>query len=187
MSKKIFERTDERHCWVIKSTRGGPGEEGEGDYWEKFLQDNIVAIGWPELDNDPRDYTYDDFLSEVRACYPEQGDRERDKNPGHIATTIYSFGCCWQSGDKAIISEGYTSLQYRDVLVRGVATVGDFFFDPQPKWLWRFKRNANLVPLNVRIPKSVFVEAFGCKSMRQTIHGPFALNQLEKFTKVLQE
>ncbi len=187
MSKKIFERTTERVCWVIKTTKGGPGEKGEGDYWDNFLLENVVALGWPELDKNPTDYNYNDFLHEVRSCYPEEENREGDNNVGHIASTIYSFACCWQSGDIAIACEGYTPMQFKDVLVRGIATVGDFYFDQQPKWEWRFKRKAKIVPLNVRISKRVFVEAFGCKSMRLTIHGPFTLKQFEKFTKGIHE
>jgi len=183
MSKKIVERTDERYCWIIKTTKGGPGEQGEGDYWDKFLHDNVVAVGWAGIDENPTDYSYDDFLNELRANYPWEKD-----NVAHTASTIYSFANCWQSGDIAIVCEGYTAMQdNKDVLVHGIATVGDFSCDPRPKWEWRFKRKAKIVPLNVRISKKVFVEAFGCRSMRLTIHGPFTLKQFEKFKKGIQK
>jgi len=111
----------------------------------------------------------------------ESQDNWSGSNPNHAASTIYSFAKSWRTGDLAIICEGYVSNQLKDVQLHGFAIVGEYFFDPNPQWRWKFKRRAEISTVEQSIPKEAFVKSLGIKSMRQTIHGPFSEEQFCKF------
>lgn len=157
------------HCWLIKTTEGGPAYN---DHWDEFQAEKVIAIGFLSIKSDPMQFeSYEQFLKHIKS--------KHDRHQHYVASTIYKFSHVCRDGDTAIICTGYASNQKRDVYVYGIAKIGRYFYDKFSSW-WRFKRHAEITIIERNIPISILQKFFGGSS-RHTLHGPFLHKTFQAF------
>jgi len=168
-----------RQYWILKTTEGGPTER---NHWCDFKKDSVVAVGWPIKENPTKFSSLQEFSERLNLKYDWP-----NNNANYVASQIYKFANCWRKDDIAIVCVGYRPHQEQRVCLYGFAVVGDFLPpENRPKWRWRFKRQAEIKVIEKNVPVRTFIDAFGKKSMLQTIHGPFTQEQFHKFSKAIQ-
>jgi len=147
-----------KRYWVLKTTEGRGGR----DYWARFLNEGVIAIGWHEITVRPHIVDQEELESSVRRRYPHE-----DAKYG--ARTIMKFVGI-DVGDRILLSQGYAPNQSKDVYVYGFATVtGGFYDDACADW-WTFKHPADIRPIGRRVPKSLLEETLRISSMLLTLH-----------------
>jgi predicted Mrr-cat superfamily restriction endonuclease len=147
----------ERH-WVLKTTEGRGGR----DYWDRFLHEGVIAIGWHEIAARPHVVSQEELESSVRMRYPNEDAK-------HGARTIKRF-VEMGVGDRVLLSQGYAPNQSKDVYIYGFATVtGGFYDDASSDW-WTFKHAADIRPIGRRVPKSLLERTLCKSSMLLTLH-----------------
>ena len=144
--------------WVLKTREGRDGR----DYWERFLHEGVIAIGWHDITVRPHIVSLEHLESSLRETYP--GDDER-----HGAHTIKNF-IEIAVGDRALICQGYSPNQSKDVYIYGFATVTGTFYDDAASDWWMFKHAADIRPVERHTAKNLLVRTLGKSSMLQTLH-----------------
>jgi HKD family nuclease len=141
-----------RHCWVLKTTEGVGGPS----HWCDFKDEGVLAVGWATIGSNPEQYSREQLRSELNDS---------------IASQVWSFIHEWHNGDLVLICRGYNAQQETDVDLLGFARVtGEFIDDATSTWSWRYKRRAFIQPVEQRIPKRIYVETLGKRTMLRTIH-----------------
>ena len=146
--------------WMIKTT---PGDNLQLSYWPDFCGEQVVAIGWEKITVNPTVTALANLKIDVAKSYP--GSKQ---HIDYIASTIWGFARDWQEGDVAIICRGWAANQAKDVHLYGFAIVRGFFYDPKPRWQWKFKRKARIRCIDADVPVSLFQNMLG--AARQTTH-----------------
>jgi len=145
-------------CWALKTTSGSYGT----DYWDRFQEERVVAIGWADLSVDPSKVNLKALRRALRRTRPH-------KNPGRAASKIMNF-TNMVIGDYVLICRGYPPNSRKDVHIHAIAqVVGPFFDDSSSSW-WRFKHKASMQTINQSVPHQVVAKALGKDSLRETIH-----------------
>ena len=144
--------------WVLKTTAGPYGDQ----YWPTFVSEDVIAVGWEDIDVDPSSATDDELRQAVRDAYPHD-------NPSRVANKIKKF-VNLQEGDVVILCRGYPPNSSADVHVYGIARVaGSFLNDTQSSW-WRFKHPAVIQVIDENLPRDIMAEALNRQSLMETIH-----------------
>ncbi|MBU0490503.1 MAG: hypothetical protein KKB13_01520 [Chloroflexi bacterium] len=165
--------------WIIKTTTSGNEDERQ-DYWKKFYDEQVVAIGWPDIPVSPEGMSVSEIREHVIKWYSCLG-KERRFN--YSARTINKFANVWRAGDLAIISRGWNQDQPH-VHLLGFAIVDDFHHRPQSGW-WTFQRDAKIRGIDQDIEREVFVRTLGLKTAMQAIHSITA-TKFHKFSAEIQ-
>ena len=144
--------------WTIK-TRDGQGPEAV-DYWNKFLAEEIIALGWGgELKIDPRTVTDLKLRQLIKKKYGHMP----SSKAGRIAKEIMRFSGQQngiQINDIVWIIGSFTPNQKNPVNIYGVSIVTG---DLQPNWespWWNFKRSAKIFPIEREIDIGVVKTCF---------------------------
>ena len=144
--------------WVLKTTEGRGGR----DYWDRFLSEGVIAIGWHEIAVRPHIVGQEELESSVKRRYPHEDEK-------HGARTIKKFAEMGV-GDRVLLCQGYAPNQSKDVYIYGLAKVtGGFYDDASADW-WTFKHQADIRPVGRRVPKSLLERTLGKSSMLLTLH-----------------
>lgn len=160
-----------QNFWVLKTTAGSAGR----CYWPEFIEERVISIGWDDIVRiigdeaglEPHEYTYEALY----AAAVQSIDRGHvSGSPHHAANMLHCFSRKFSTGDRIIVCNGYNSGQKRDVRLFGLAIVDGDARDDRPSDWWRLKRPAVLEPMEIDLPKDVFVTTLGKRSLRQTIH-----------------
>lgn len=150
--------------WALK-----PGTVGE--YWQEFLAENVISIGWQGLSGDPSVMSSEKIEKAYRAAWRDESDQKVKKNVPQIIKFAQSMGV----GDLVLICGRYDAVnKNKDAYIYGVARttqVGSkcFFNDTRSNW-WRFKRHATIQRIEEYIPRNMIANALGMGSLAQTIH-----------------
>lgn len=169
--------TDETpNYWILKTTSGASGPS----YWQNFLAEGTVAIGWTDLKLNPSEVSYHRLESAFKGLYSKKGRAQ------HSAKTVWIFARDWRIGDLVIICRGYRGQeQIPPVHFYGYARVtGEFCLDRRSSW-WHFKRVANIQPVDQYLPKEAFVEALDMGSLTRTIHSTNEYH-FQRFVEIVQ-
>lgn len=153
------DKQEEVSFWALKTTSGG---DLERDYWQNFVAENVVAIGWGKIGVDPSQVSYDKLQDALRRAYP-------GRNHRRIAGKINNF-IKLKQGDNILICRGYSGNQTTPVHIYGIARVtGPFRDDSSSQW-WRFKHDAFIQIVEQNVPKEVVARSLGKGSLREAIH-----------------
>jgi len=151
-----------RH-WVLKTREGRGGR----DYWNRFLSDGVIAIGWNDIDVSPDEVGHRELLDSLMRAY-----RYSEREATIAANTIRKF-INIGIGDKILLCQGYAPIQYREVHIYGVALVDKPFRDDRNSDWWRFDHKANIQSLGahgVNVPKDLLVRTLHRESLLMTLH-----------------
>jgi hypothetical protein len=149
--------------WAIKTTSGGSNAP---DHWPTFRKENMVAIGWEELDVNPTGLTPHHLRAAVTRSFPHYRPRQID----FAANTIRKF-IDMPDGSIILICRGYSPNQKRAVHMYAFARItGPFQADAPVGGEWRFKRPAVIQEINDALPPLTVAKALGKDSLRQTMH-----------------
>lgn len=144
--------------WVLKTTEGRGGH----DYWDRFVSEGVIAIGWHEIAVRPHIVNQEELESSVRKRYPHEDEK-------HGARTIKKF-VEMDVGDKVLLCQGYAPNQSKNVYIYGIAKVtGGFYDDASADW-WTFKHRADIRTVGRTVPKSLLERTLGKSSMLLTLH-----------------
>ena len=174
-----YRRGQDRNYWVLKTTAGRKGSSR----WEDFVRERVVSIGWEEVV---------EIVASEHAMGPNKYDMETLNAAAstagysrHAAKTIYWFSRKFSIGDRIILCRGYSPNQSADVHLYGLAIVdGEVFDDRTGDW-WRLKRRAVLRCKDRDVPKDVFVNSLGKRSLLSTIHR-ISEGEYEEFCRQIQ-
>jgi len=144
--------------WVLKTREGRGGR----DYWDRFLHEGVIAIGWHDITVRPHVVSLKHLESSLKETYPGEDEK-------HGARTIKNF-IQIAIGDRVLICQGYPPNQSRDVYIYGFATVTGTFYDDAASDWWMFKHAADIRPVERYTAKSLLVRTLGKSSMLQTLH-----------------
>ncbi len=150
-------------CWVLKTREG----RGGCDYWNRFLIDGVIAIGWNDIDVTPDKVGHEELLDSLMRAY-----RYSERKATIAANTIRKF-INIGIGDKVLLCQGYAPNQYREVHIYGVALIDKSFCDDRNSDWWRFKHKANIQPLGahgVNVRKDLLVQALHREALLMTLH-----------------
>jgi|GEM_PF-1758049 len=164
--------------WVLKSTEGATGK----DHWEEFLDERVVAIGWEKLSVDPSKMMDGTLLqSAIKKSYPDY----TSKQASQAAAKIRKF-VNLSEGDTLVICRGYPATQQKAVSIRGLARItGTFRAEKYRSGKWRFKHNAVVQRVDVKIPKEAFAKAIEKGSLMETIQS-LSRDQFEKLSDLIR-
>ena len=171
-----FMKYQKPKCWILKTTGGG---FLKNDQWDKFIAENVVAVGWRHLMVNPRKYrSKDEYKAYLKTKYPSDN--------SHAANITYNFSHI-PPHDLIIIARGYKPFQKKPVRIYGIAEAGTFKIDEKSDW-WKFKRKTHIFPLrdDFVIPQPEMVKIFKRKSLLQTLHGPFPFSNFDRFCKAIK-
>ena len=165
--------------WVI-----APGKKGK--HWEQFLENGVIAIGWPDV-GDLRGYSNRDALQEALSEHydPEGSNKNSGLGLWNFARTMKPGDILFaKSGRKQIIGRGVVTSDYRFD-----ENVGDF---PHIRSVdWQSTRTVDL-PANIGIPTKTltsvdqhpefvaFVESFYAEDSEQADRRHWWLNASPK-------
>ena len=107
------------------------------------------------------------------------------KRGQHAAMMLHWFSRKFSIGDRIILCRGYAGSQSVDVRLYGLAVVDGEVVDDRTRDWWRLKRRAVLRREDRNIPKDVFVNALGKRSLLKTIHR-ISEDQYEEFCRRIQ-
>ena len=144
--------------WVLKTREGRGGR----DYWDRFVSESVIAIGWEDIPVRPHVVSQDDLESSVRETYPTEDEK-------HGARTIRNF-IDIAVRDRVLLCQGYSPNQSKGVYIYGFATVTGAFYDDALSDWWTFKHAADIRSVERHVPKSLLVRTLGKRSMLQTLH-----------------
>ena len=144
--------------WVLKTREGRGGH----DYWDRFCDESVIAIGWNDISVRPHVVSEEDLESSLREKYPLDDEK-------HGARTIKKFMDIGD-GDKVLLCQGYSPNQSKNVYIYGVARVTGTFYDDGASDWWGFKHKAVIQPVKQHVPKSLLVRTLNKSSMLQTLH-----------------
>lgn len=153
--------------WAIK-TRDGR-EKGALDHWDKFKAEGVIALGWGEsLKINPQEVTLDELRAAVQRKYgygPQKA--------GRIAKEIRQFAGCdngLKSNDIVWVIGEFAANQLKPVPIYGVARVaGEFERDRGSNW-WKFKRQAEIFPIERALDIEQARKCFGKGAMIETFY-----------------
>jgi hypothetical protein len=170
---------DSRRYWVLKATEGSDGDP----YWNDFQGEDVVAIGWSNLDVDPSAANSRELRKAVGRMYPR--DERSSYKVGRVAQKIETF-VGMRNDDLALICRGYPPNSRADVHIHGIARIAGPFFDDQGSSWWRFKHQATIQVIDQKVPHAAFVAAVEKSSLMEAIHelGP---RQFEQVLGILSE
>ncbi|MBI4680557.1 MAG: hypothetical protein HY753_04960 [Nitrospirae bacterium] len=153
------DKQEEVRFWALKTTSGGDLEK---DYWQNFVAENVVALGWGRISVDPSQVSDEKLQDATRMAYP-------DKNYRGIAGKIRKF-VDLKPSNRILICRGYSGNQTTPVHIYGIARVtGPFRDDSSSQW-WRFKHDAFIQIVEQNVPKEVVARSLGKGSLREAIH-----------------
>ena len=146
--------------WVLKTTEGRYGT----DYWERFLQKKVIAIGWHEVPVSPDKVSQEELESSLRETYHcTEGSAE------YAARTIRRFVNIGEK-DIVLLCRGYPANYDGNVHIYGVAQVAGSFYDDRDSDWWRFKHKANIQVIERYVLKSLLENTLKKASMLKTLH-----------------
>jgi len=145
--------------WALKTTAGPIGKQ----HWPSFLAEQVIAVGWHDLPVDPSKVSDAQLRAAIKKTYSNE-------DVGGAAKKIRKF-VDLKVGDIVVLCRGYAPMQQKAVHIYGLARVtGPFRDDRRTKWDWRFKHDAVIQVVDLKVPRSIVASALGKKSMMQTIH-----------------
>ena len=92
---------DSRQYWVLKTTAGSHGIS----HWQNFQAEDVVAIGWPDLDVNPSAVSSDELTKALRRSYRSRY-RNKPRGANRAASKIRSF-VDMRKDDLVLICRGY--------------------------------------------------------------------------------
>lgn len=162
-----------KRFWALKTTAGAYGPQ----HWMDFLAEDVIAIGWSDIDVDPSIVTDDELRNTVRRIYSK-----RDAN--RVVKQIRRF-VDLSIGDLVLVCRGYPPNSTADVHIYGIARVtGEFIADTKSSW-WKFKHKAVIQVIDQNMPQRVVARALKKDSLMETIH-ELSPEQFEGFAKELR-
>ena len=166
-----YRQDQTQNHWILKTTEGSTGPSR----WKEFVNERVVSIGWKEVVKimgdqhriEPSNYQ----LESLRNAADDWANIDRDvRNPINATNMLFRFSREFKIGDRIILCRGYSANQRADVYLYGLAIVDGKVFDDRGCDWWRLKRRSVFWRKDAYIPKAVFVNALGRRSLRQTIH-----------------
>lgn len=140
--------------WVLKAWDDGR----KRSFWPEFVDEQVIAIGWSDLDVDPWEAGEAALRASVARAYG-QGSMG--------ASRLLQFRKV-QPGDLVLVCEGYSANDTGPLRIQGFARAGSVTFtDRASKW-WRMKRKAVLQAVDADVPRSILQEVKG--SLQHAIH-----------------
>ena len=151
--------------WVLKTREG----RGGCDYWNCFLSEDVIAIGWNDIDVRPDGVSHEELVDSLRETY---GYSERQATVA--ANTIRKFVEI-SIYDKVLLCRGYAPNQVKKVHLYGTALVTGPFIDCASKnWKWRFRHKAKIDetfgPNGKDVSKEFLVQRLAKRALLQTLH-----------------
>jgi len=160
-SQQTIKSVEARGYWALKTTEGSYGIS----HWQEFQAENVVAIGWPDVDVDPARVSDEELRKAVQRSYRKGSPRAASRIAGKIRSFVEM-----QENDLVLICRGYPPGSRVDVHVYGIARViGPFLYDEGSSW-WCFKHAAAIQVIDQKIPRSTLASAIERDSLRETIH-----------------
>lgn len=149
--------------WAIKTTSGGSNAL---DHWPKFRRQNMVAIGWEDLNVNPAALALHQLRAAVARSFPHYKPRQID----FAVNTIQKF-IGMPDGSIILVCRGYSPNQERPVHIYAFARITGPFEAGTPNGAeWRFKRPAVIQEIGEALPPTTVAKALGKDSLRQTMH-----------------
>jgi hypothetical protein len=149
--------------WAIKTTSGGSDSL---EHWPKFRRENMVAIGWEDLDVNPANVTSHQLRVAVARSFPHYRPRQID----FAINTIQKF-IEMPDGSIILVCRGYSPNQEKPVHIYAFARITGKFRAYAPNGQeWRFKRPAVIQEIGEALPPATVAKALGKDSLRQTMH-----------------
>lgn len=178
LARAVFEtRNKQRATGAIAKAPGGaatrywalkPGYCGE--YWDNFLAENVVAIGWGEM-TDPSLMTREQTAAAYREVWPEDSKGKVSFNVAQIIRFTQSM----TARDLVLICGRYDSVgkEDKDAYIYGIARtkVVDgqcYFYDAESNW-YRFKRHATIQCIKQFLLRTLVASALGVGAIVPTI------------------
>ncbi len=151
--------------WALK-----PGWGGE--YWQNFLGENVIALGWGEMSGNPSTMSPEEVERAYRAAWSDDSNGKVNTNVAQIIKFTQSMN----DGDLVLICGRYdgTALgKTKDAFIYGVARAtridGQSFLNDKKSSWFRFKRRATIQPIGERIPRDMIARALGKGAFVPTI------------------
>jgi hypothetical protein len=154
--------TGSTQFWALK-----PGYCGE--FWQHFLAEDVVAIGWGEM-GDPSRMTRHQAATAYRKVWTEDAD-------GTVAinvSQIMKFTQSMSEGNLVLVCGRYDAVgAEKDAYIYGIARtkavdgVG-YFYDEDSDW-YRFKRHATIQRVEQYLPRSLVAKALNVGAIVPTI------------------
>lgn len=174
-------------CWALK-TRDLTEPQRPCDYWNRFLSEDVIAIGWPAIDVRPDEVSPKELANNIINTHRnEHGESAYSRQLAkRIAYKIQSFAYI-SIGDKILICQGYAPNQKPETQVRlyGVARVDHpFYVDQNSNW-WKFKHKATILSFGedgLNVEKGLLVRTLGKGSLMEALHQI----DCEKFERLLE-
>lgn len=111
--------------WALKTTSGFTRE----DYWQNFLEDGVVAIGWPEIALNPDGVSKSQLIHSLLKAYPQE--IRNPKAAAFAATKLKKF-VGLNEGDLVLICRGYAPNKEELVHIYGFGRITGPFEDDGP-------------------------------------------------------
>ena len=142
--------------YILKTTAGAKGK----DYWEQFIKEGVISIGWENVKIDPMHLPKKEKLkTDLIRCY----------DAPRAASKILKF-LNIDEGDIIVICSGYPPNSNEDVFLYGFAKA-----DKKKKWdasssWWKLKIKADIQIVEKRISVNILRDTFMKDSMLEAIH-----------------
>lgn len=166
--------------WALK-----PGWGGE--YWQNFLAENVVSLGWGEMSGNPATMKPEEIERSYRAAWPKDSGGTVHVNVAQIIKFTQSIGV----GDVVLVCGRYDGTplgKARDVFIYGVARTiqigGKCFVDDKRSSWFRFKRRAVIQRIELFIPRKIIAKALDKGAFVPTIQA-IDREGFERLSKVL--
>lgn len=183
----VYRQDQIQNYWILKTTEGSTGRSR----WKEFVTESVLSIGWLDVVEimaeqhgiEPNEYE----IENLRDAAATWANRAKDSRRAiHAANMLHHFSRKFAIGDRVILCRGYGPNQNADVTLYGLAIVNSEAFDDRNSTWWRLKRHGVFWRKDLEIPKATFVDAFGRKSLLQTIH-KISESEYEEFCRRIQD
>jgi hypothetical protein len=159
--------------WALKTWESdNKGYSKDKDKWKYFLKDQVIAIGWKNLDISLNNKTKKEEIREaliVKALKEKYPYSDRIALPA--ALNIFKF-IHIEKEDHVLLCGGYNQ-HTKVVRLYGTAeNILDFRIDSNPRWKWEQKHNAKVIGFleNKRdISRDILEKMLGLRSLMPTL------------------
>jgi hypothetical protein len=153
--------------WAIKVRDEMPGSN-RVNYWNTFVKEQVVAIGWPGLTVSPKSSTLEDISKNLQATHDYS-----TSQAGRYARFLHAFASI-RANDILVVLDGFKPGQTQPVHLYGYARACRYREDPaNAKGIWRFKfdsRIQELSPYGHDIDKSKLAAILGKQGFEGALH-----------------
>ena len=153
--------------WVLKTRASQSNRQDFTPYWDRFVAECVIAIGWEKLDVAPDKASEDEIIAAVKRAY-----NGSDKASVTAARTIRKFVSIAE-GDRVLLCQGYAPNQVKEVHLYGIAQVAGPFYRVYDSDWWHFKHKAKIHPFGPNgkdVSKELLVRRLAKGALLQTLH-----------------